>query len=311
MIAQLALLPAALLGCTRVLSLEDGPTSPPDSTARVCVPAEAPAYRLPSTRWALAALYASRRLGDRPDSALQLGPSWFLATGWQMSGFSCASYGDPWSVDPLWASDPGCLGLEQHTTWAELCKLWPADYACDGYAGSFAGDAPEASSLALAWFALAGHALLQRNGDPEAWYTDAGDPLAPERMTATMHYWGPWTGQVDDVYQTCPDDIEACLDGELERHVAGVADKVAVLEEAPCATQPLTEADVRAFVGGLRDARPGRSWDAAADRAVERLTGAGLDVDAPAVLDALDEEVDLRLTCPEEELYTWYRWPCP
>ena len=163
----------ALGGCVRILELapeaidevpkDRAHTGTPEAT--VCVPGDTLGFSLPSARWGLAALYASRRLDDRPDSALRLTPSFFLATGWQISGFGCATYGAPWSGVEL--GDAGCLGLREETVFRELCNLYPLDYTCDGYPGAFDGDAPEASALGLALdatdpVAQVGHALLER-----------------------------------------------------------------------------------------------------------------------------------------------------
>jgi hypothetical protein len=305
-------------GCVRVLALptDSGPDDPvpvPESTsppAEVCVPGETLGYALPSARWGLSALYASRRLDDRPDSALRLAPSFFLATGWELTGFGCATYGAPWvEVAP---DDAGCLGLREETVWMELCRLYPLDYACDGYPGAFTGDTPEASALGLAWFALAAHALLGRYElDPDEWYATATDPLAVERLTAAMHYRSPWSGEVTDTIERCGDDVEACLGEDLLTYVSGVADKLEALEGATCHDAPLAPDDVRAFVGGLAAARPGRDWAAAESAALSALTGEGFATEAPAVLDAIDAAVPLTLACPEQELFTWYRLPCP
>lgn len=311
----------AVIGCVRVLELPvapDGETAPTDAVptpdtavpASVCVPSDALGYALPSARWGLAALYASRRLDDRPETALHLSPSFFLATGWQTTGFGCASYGPPWVENA--PGDLGCLGLREETVWLELCRLFPLDYGCDGYPGAFAGDRPEADTLALAGFALAAHALLGRFGlDPDDWYAAATDPLAVERLTATMHFRGPWAGEVADILDHCAGDVEACLDDDLAVHVSGVAARLDALDDAPCWNEPLAPDDVRAFVAGLAAARPTRDWAPAEPAALAALTGAGFATEAPAVLDALDAAVPMPLACPELELFTWYRLPCP
>jgi hypothetical protein len=304
-------------GCVRVLELTEPaptdtaqiPTDPTLAPLEVCVPGDALGFRLPSPRWGLSALYASRRLDDRPDSELRLPPSFFLASGWQISGFGCAEYGPPWVRSDT--GDEGCLVIPEGTAYSELCKLFPRDYDCDGYAGTFAGDAPEADALGLAWFAVAAHALLGRFEDPEAWYREAGDPLAAERLTAEMHFAGPWSGDLPAILETCADDVEACLDYEVLNHVAGVADKLATLQDATCYDEPLAPSEVSAFVAGLAEARAGYDWAAAEEDALAALTGAGFSTEAPAVLAALDAAAPLTLACPELELYEWYRLPCP
>lgn len=317
----------AVIGCVRVLELPvgpDGDTPPTDAVPTpdtvdtavrpsVCVPSDTLGYALPSARWGLAALYASRRLDDRPDSALRLAPSFFLATGWQTTGFGCASYGPPW-VDNA-PGDTGCLGIREETVWLELCRLFPLDYDCEAYPGALAGDRPEADTLALAGFALAAHALLGRFGiDPDDWYAEATDPLAVERLTATMHFRGPWTGEVDDILDRCAGDVEACLDNDVRTHVSGLADKIEALDAAPCWNEPLAPEDVSAFVDGLAAARPARDWTGAEEAALAALAahgGDGFATEAALVLDALDAASPMPLACPELELYTWYRLPCP
>ena len=300
-----------LIGCSRVLDVGTEPASTTDREP-VCLPGEATGYALPSARWGLAALHAERRLAEQQDSALsQLGAGFFLASAWKISAFGCDDYGTPWTPNATAADDAGCLGISESVVWTELCRLYPGIYTCDAYAGAVSGDQIEGQVMALAWFALAGHALLGRYDlDPDSVYEGATDPLMVPKTMALMHFQTPWYA-LDEVFADCPGDVVDCLDGDPKRHVEGVAAKLDLLDGATCYAGELTEADVRAYVRGLEAVWPTEDWDAAEAAAVEALATSRFDEDAMGVLDAIDGVVLTRLICPEQELWTWYRLSCP
>jgi len=331
---MLALLAATALltSCTRTLTLPDtaevtpetrdsDPTGETDTSATdtapvatACVPGEATGFRIPHGRWALATLHAARRYGDLDDSALSLSPAWFLASAWERTGFACADYGEPWlTEDPQWSQTEGCLGVPDDTVWIELCRLYPQYFECGAAPEYVAGDHVEVGVMALAWYTLAAHALLQRHTlDPDDWYAAAADPLAVEKLSALMHFSGPWSPDAETILTSCADaELESCLTGEPLAHVSGVAEKLAVLAEASCYDEPLTEAEVRQYTEELATIWGSEDWEVATEAAVGALTGAGFATDGPAVLDALDEALGARLRCPESELWDWYRLPCP
>lgn len=295
----------ALSGCTRVLEL--------DPEAGVCVPERATGYRLPSARWALAAAHASHRLDDA-DDGIALSPSWFLATGWQATGFGCADYGAPWTG----AEDPGesgCLAIRQGTTWHELTVLYPGHYPSDeAYVGAVDGDQPEAAAMALAWATVAAHALWAREGVetvPAEWYATAGDPHAAEAMSAFLHVDGPWSSDAATALAECADDVAACARPGVDLHIRGVVEKTDLLDRAPCYDEPLEAEVVEAHVDALAAIWPDRDWEDARAAALDALDGSGFRTQVPAVLDALDTHLDTRLRCPEQTLWQVYRSSCP
>jgi len=296
---------------TDTSTTETADTAPPVETA--CVPGEATGFSMPHGRWALATLMASRRYGDLDGSALSLSPAWFLASAWERTDFGCEDYGEPWlSEEPQWSQTEGCLGIPDDTVWIELCRLYPEYFECGSAPRYVGGDKVEAGVIALAWYTMIGHAMLQRyKVDPDEWYAGAGDPLAVEKLSALMHFSGVWTPDVESVLLSCDERVESCLTGDPLAHVTGVMEKLAVLEGASCYDEPLTEAEVRDFTEGLSEIWGSEDWETATQAAVGALTGAGFMVDGPAVLDALDDTVGARLRCPEAELWDWYRLSCP
>jgi hypothetical protein len=306
-----------LSGCVRVIDLNQAGTDTDlgVDTGRSdlpCIPENTPDFRLPSARYGLAALHAERRFADVAGSELRLSANWFLASAWQTTGFGCADYGEPWSLDSDAQGDGGCLALREETVWNELCRLHPNLFACDGYAGTFAGDAPETSIFGMTWFQGAAHAMLSRFGDPNAFYAEASDPLARERVAALMHFNGPWTPELEDILTNCGDDITACVDGEYTlHHINGVSEKLAHLEEADCYDGPLTADDISAYSQALATIWPEEDWLNANIAAWDALTGEGFRVDAEGVLDAYETHLNIRLRCPEEELWDWYTFSCP
>ena len=307
-----------LLGaCTRTLVLtteSDGETGSVDTPAgeAVCVPREAMGYRLPTARWGLAAAHASHRLSDS-GWPLDLSPSWFLAVGWQTTRFGCFEYGDPWSLDPEWTGDEGCLGLFEGTHWAEVEKLYPGIYDM-GFAGFLQGDTPERSAMTLAWTLVAAHSLWGRDEigvSVTAWYEASQDPRGAERMSALLHAQGPWSDDAAAAVRDCPDAITDCIDDWTRPRVDGVIDKLEILEEAACYELPLSEDDVRAHVVALSEMWPDLDWEAAEAAAVAELDGSGFHLEAPRVIAAIDTFIDTRLVCPEQALWQVYSFSCP
>lgn len=290
-----------LAGCTRILTLE------PSVEAASCVPAEAEGYVLPSVGWGLASLYASRRLADRGDAVPQLSPAWFLASAWEATEFRCGTYVSPFTAVDDAIGDAGCLGIRHDNVYNEICRLYPDVFDCDEHAGQFAGDAPVASTLAVAWFAVAAHAMLGRfdDYDPDQYVLSATDPAAAELLTAALHFRGAWFAQAETVIDSCGNDVAACLEDELEAHVRGVDAKLEALADAPCAAPEVTDADRIAFVEALGARFVG--FDTEAALAAARSAEPTLE----ATVEAVEQASPVVLACPEAELWSWYRLPCP
>ena len=324
-----ALLAGLLTGCVRTLELA-GPSDPADtdtdtlldtdtgedtdgpSPDAVCVPGQGEGFIIPHARWALAVLHASRMYDNLDDSTLALSPAWFLASAWQGSAFSCAEYGLPWDYSSKQDTPEGCLAIEESTIWSELSRLYPGIYDKDGYDGAVSGDHVEAAVMALTWFTVSAHVLIQMNDvNPDEWYATAADPLAVEKLSAIMHNQGPWTSLVGDILVTCPDNIDACLSDEAAWYVSGMTEKLQLLGSAECYDAPLSEADVRQYVDGLSAVWPREDWVAIEAAALAARTDAGFATAATAVLDAIDENTVTRLRCPEEELWAQFRLSCP
>ncbi|MEN0067064.1 MAG: hypothetical protein AAGA48_33345 [Myxococcota bacterium] len=291
----------ALAGCTRVLDLdaEDEPAT--------CVPVETPEFRLPSVRWGLATLYASRRLSERTDAVPQLRPAWFLASAWQATGFGCAAYRDPFAgVNNRLDRDEGCLGIRRDKVWNEICVLYPSIFPCDAYPGTLAGDTPEASALTLAWYAVAAHALLGRfEVDPNVFYDEATDPRAAAELSAALHVAGPDLNSAGIELSGCEEDVAACLDGEVRDHVLGVTEKLDALDAADCIDIDVPNEELSGFIDGLASRIP----DFDADDALSAAQAA--EPTLSAVVAAVEQASPVSLICPEAELKRWYGLSCP
>ncbi|MFK7926708.1 MAG: hypothetical protein AB8H79_00855 [Myxococcota bacterium] len=304
---------SASAGCTRVLELPE--TS--GSGDGLCLPAQADGFRMPSVRWALAASHASWRLDDDAEDGIALSPNFFLATAWQTTAFSCADYGAPWKQDGP-AGTGGCLDIQRQTTWTELTVLFPSIYP-DGnaYDQAFEGDQPESSTMALAWSTVGAHALWGRpavDQVPAEFYARSTDPRPAASMSAMIHAAGPWSGAIPDAIQRCPNDVAACADGQVAFHIRGVLDKMDALDAASCFQDEITQQDLDAHVKGLRPWWPEENWDralAAARAALADHEGEGFERQVVPVLNALDSETNTRLRCPEETLWSVYRYSCP
>jgi len=313
------------LSCTRTTHIEgskdsepvdifadsaDTATSMPLPTPTVCIPGEAPGFRLPSARWALSVLFASRRLQQPQHNALQLSPDWFIASAWQTGAFSCGGYGDPWSTDPS-SEEGGCYDLQHVTHWTELERLFPARFPAEGWPAWVSGDNPERSTLALSQAVYAGHLLMRRvdGTDPDVWLAESEDPRAPDDLAALFHVEGPWSATAAQAWSTCPHDLAACADVPMGRHLQGLATKQATLATADCFDEPVLDVELDAFLHALQDLWPHADWptiSAAAHAAnTHDFSESGL-----SIVQAVEDSLASPLTCPEDTLWDHYRYSC-
>lgn len=317
------LLPA--LGCTRTTqlghtqhnvhkaTLEDTGqrTAPAEPVPSTCLPGERSGFRIPSSRWALSVLFASRRLTQPHGNALQLSPSWFLASAWQSSSFSCGGYGQPWSTEAA-TDEGGCYALAAVTHWAELERLFPEQFPSDGWPDRVRGDRPEQASVALAQAAYAGHLLLRRvdGTHPDAWLEAAEDPEAAEQLAAFFHVEGPWSATAAHAWQSCADDLAACADGSLGHHLQGIAHKRASLSEADCYDLPIDTEELDAFIDGLQPMWPHADWPAVRAAAHAHHHDLGFTHTGLPIVRAIEDALDAPLACPEDTLWDHYRYSC-
>ncbi len=283
----------------------------PDPPPQVCLPKETDGFRMPSTRWALSVLMASRRLSEPDGNRMQVSPTWLLASAWQTDTFSCGGYGTPWS-DNASEVGGGCFQLQGTTHWYELVRLFPDQFQSDGWPAWVDGDSPERSSLALVQALYAGHLLLRRatESDPDTWLTQSTDPLAASRIAAFFHFEGPWSATASRALTSCNDNLLDCADSSLLHHVEGIEAKQVLLAAAECYDDPIPDSDLDAFLEGIRPIWPHVDWTEARNRALDARTGAGFAIDGLAIVEALEAAVDARLSCPAETLWDHYRYSC-
>jgi len=281
-------------------------------------PSTSPSPRLSalSQRFAALTTMSSAPAGSRyrvePEgNLLQVSPTWLLAAGWQTGAFSCGGYGAPWSTS---ASDHegGCYNIESTTHWLELIRLFPEQFSEEDWPGWIQGDAPERSAMALVQAVYAGHMLLRRASpsDPDAWLAQATDPLAPSRVAAFLHHEGPWSATASTALADCPDNLLDCAEGDRLQHVEGVEAKVALLSDAECFDDPISDADLDAFLEGVSAMWPDADWVEARDQALQARSGAGFATDGPAIIKAITSVIGTPLSCPAETLWEHYRYSC-
>ncbi len=279
-------------------------------TSTVCIPGEAAGFRLPSARWALSVLFASRTLQQPTHNALQLSPEWFIASAWQTGAFACGGYGTPWSTDSS-VEAGGCYDLQHVTHWTELERLFPARFPSEGWPAWIAGDNPERATLALSHAVYAGHLLMRRvdGTDPDAWLADSEDPRASDTLAALFHVEGPWSATAAIAWHECPHDLADCATGPLRRHLDGLAAKQATLATADCFDAWISDVELDAFLASLADLWPHANWpliSAAAHAAnTERFPESGL-----SIVHAVEESLASPLACPEATLWDHYRYSC-
>ncbi|TNE84281.1 MAG: hypothetical protein EP330_30215 [Deltaproteobacteria bacterium] len=334
------LIALSLVACTRT-TVVDGDSDASEACA-IPVPAQTdlsspvwgePGVRfyVPDGRWALATALASRQLHEVDGLDLDLSPSWFFASALEASFLGCTEQpADPDEPANRYDRQPstdseGCFELPDSTVWIELCRLFPDDLACEAaYADVIPStarrDAVPTGALGLAWFDVAAYALFQRRGsaDPDAFFAASPDPLALEKALAVAHAAGPWEPELDALFAGCAEaeDVGSCLtDAPLAARVSAVASHTADLEASVaadhCYDEPLTEAEVEAFVADLGVLWPRARVTEATDAALAVLDGGSFQEDGPAVLDAVADEIGVALSCPGAQLGTWYALECP
>ena len=287
----------------------------PESPPQVCLPANADGFRMPSSRWALSALMASRRLSEPEGSLLQVSPSWLLAVAWQTDTFACGGYGTPWS-DEGSNAEGGCYQIQYSTHWTELIRLFPEHFEAENWPVWIDGDTPERSTMALVHALYAGHLLLRRgidpesDADPDTWLSETADPLAPTRLAAFFHFEGPWSATATRALETCNDNLLDCADTGLLHHTEGIEAKQAVLDLADCYNEPITDSDLDAFVEGIAPLWPHVDWTDARAQALDARTDTGFAVDGLAMVEAIEAAINAPLSCPAETLWDHYRYSC-
>ncbi|MEC7949687.1 MAG: hypothetical protein VX265_19120 [Myxococcota bacterium] len=317
----------AAVGCTRRTVLDGDPGErgsppsqddvvPPDtggpSTAPLCLPDDVEGFSIPSARWGLASFLGSQLLAEPDDSALQLSPEWFLSSGWQADYFGCGGYGAPWSDAPSNTSG-GCFALEQQTHWVEVMRLFPDRFSELDWPDSVDGDQPERSAVTLVHALYAGHLLLWRLDDvnPDQRLPATADPRTVARVATWLHAEGPWSRTAEVTLTSCPDDLLSCVPETAATYAAAAEAKLLALENAPCASMALSDADVEGFLTGLEPLWPSADWPAI-ERSVDAVRRTGtLEGDGPAVVDVVLSALDSTLFCPEQNLWDLYRYSCP
>jgi hypothetical protein len=298
-------------------------------------------FYVPHAGWALAALHASRQLEGlaEQDIDLRLDPAWFFAVALEASFMGCSDDTPP---DPEDSSNQydrqedtdatGCLDLPQSTIWLELCRMYPDELDCtDGNyeqvipsveQATTGRDNVEPGILGLAWYTTVGYAQLQGAGaaDPDAWFAEASDPRALEKVAALLHLYGPWYEGIADVVAGCQSaTIEDCLGGSAtasqrtEAVAAHVDSLEAGLAGGQCYDGTITPADLNAYIEAIAVLWPDGDWATAQLSAMLLLDGDGEPFQQVAgeLLDAIDEASGVALRCPGAELSSWYGTGCP
>jgi len=261
----------------------------------------------PTPGWALATLHASRQIEAAGTRALP--PSWFFAIGMQWRFMDCGDYGDPWDSGQ---HRRGCMNIYEFQQWVELTRLHPDWFVQSEYADKISPSADEDRAAAGVW--TTGWYLV--SALPEIGYERAGAPEWVEGLddadwwlvSALIHRHTAWTEHVGEAY-ACDGEIVDCVNEESGAQVAAAT---AALHDAvaggSCYDEPLTEADVEAYIGDLEDTWPELDWDAA--RAAQPALTGSFQADAGAVLDAIDDSTSLRMHCSGSGLQRYYSLDC-
>lgn len=302
-------------------------------------------FYVPRPSWALASALVWARSADLAEQgiALRIRPSWLWATGLKESFWGCSDTALP---DPVsgaaFARQPaadadGCLQIEPTTAWVELCRMYPDALDCDeiGHADVISSvgqaetgrDNVETSMLAAGLFGVFTWAMLDNAGadDPDAWVAGAADPQATEKLLALAFNRGLWSPELSAVIEGCADaPLEECVtpDSVAQDYVEAVGGAVADMEGAlaagSCYDQALRPSDIDELVDALSPMLQGEDWEAAraAAQGAAAATLAGREEApfqelAPAVVDALNGVLRLRMACPEGALAEWYGQDCP
>jgi len=301
-------------------------------------------FYVPTTGWALAALHASMQVEALAlqQVELRLSPSYFLALALETGTFGCSESIPPDPADSAvqWPRRPdtdaeGCMQVAEGSVWLDLCRMYPEDLPCDpdGYddvipsvdQGATGRDNVQPSVLATAWYAAFAYPMLAYPsggdaGDVDAWFADAADPVAVEKVLTWMHWQTPFGPAMGEVIADCADGpVEDCLGQPTwvrDRAVAVGAHTEQLAAAPGCFDRPLTAALVDDYVDAIAvlfptaDVSSGR---AAAQAALADAGGDGTSFQAvaDAVLAALDDGLGVRLRCPGANLTTYYGVSCP
>ncbi|MCP4806431.1 MAG: hypothetical protein GY913_22120 [Proteobacteria bacterium] len=260
-------------------------------------------FALPSSSWALATAHAARQVeasGSRP-----LPASYWLALGMERTLLSCGEYGDPWSSA---STSQGCMELYQDIHWVQLDRLHPDWFVYAEFADQISpaedDDKAVAGVHAAAWQLTAILPVVEHD-DLGGWI-DAADDVAWYELAAIVHVHTPWSHYVPDAL-ACPDDPGGCSGAPDAEDIGALAAELHASTTEACYDEPLTAADIEAYVAALEVLWPTLDWESTRDA----LPAAGTFQDtAPAVLDAIDTHAGVRLHCPGPELSSFYGVDC-
>ncbi|MEE9385414.1 MAG: hypothetical protein V3V08_18560, partial [Nannocystaceae bacterium] len=203
------------------------PDAPPENACSVPVPAAnilaGPIwgeydiqFYIPHPSWAFSTAHAWKWLRslDGVGLSLRLTPSFFFATALKESYMGCSDLlpePDPFLPGRLErraaAYADGCFQIESTTAWIELCRMFEPELDCDfvGH-GDVVSSSAQAqtgrdnfatSALVKAYYDTFAYSMiphLHKVADPNAWFADAIDPLAMEKVIAVLYNRGVWSG---------------------------------------------------------------------------------------------------------------------
>jgi hypothetical protein len=311
------------LGCVRTVLVGDsGVTTDSQDTSRdtgpgtecaLAVPAaqtlSAPVsgepsfpFALPDAQWALSTAHVARQVDGAGPRALP--PAFWLALAMERTRLSCGNYGDPWGAGD---SPQGCLEIHRDTHWVQLDRLHPDWFRYDRYDALIPPTADQARVVAgvqaAAW-QLTSTLPVVAHDDLGGWIQDAPAQSWFE-LAALVHVFSPWASQVSDGL-ACPDDPGACTDAPDIDAIGALATELHTSTQASCYDEPLTQADMLAYLAALEDLWPDLDWETARAELPDpgRFQAVG-----PAVLDAADA-AGVRLHCPGSQLQDYYSVEC-
>lgn len=300
-------------------------------------------FYVPHSSWAFGTAHAWRWLEGLGDGlGLRLSPSFFFATALKESYMGCSAelpepdLFQPGRLERREASyADGCFQIESTTAWTELCRMYPDVIACDrvGHRDVISSidqattgrDNVATSALLKAYYDTFAYSMIphvHKHSDPDAWFADAADPLAMEKVVAVLYNRGVWSGNVTAILDLCQHDvIENCLEWasdypiQISQYTRELEAEVA---QGNCYDDPMSLADVDRYLDEILLLF--RDVDETAVRAGVHDTFAALANGAPTVgfqrlalpvLDRIDEGLPGPVACPAAGMQEYYQASCP
>lgn len=301
-------------------------------------------FEIPRPQWALAVAHAWALSKDAFDPALgiELTPSFLLATALEESYLGCNADLPEFDLADLGkivrrpvAYAAGCFQIDSTTGWAEVCRMYPEQIACEMFdydhmissvlQEDIGRDNFTSSAFAKLYYDVFAMSMLSHVHGidaPASWFASATDPQAREKLVAVVYNQGIWSRDVANVLADCVDrPLQECMTWRKDYPVRVSGYAKAFDEEIAGENCYDIELSRQHIIDHARELMPfyGSEVSAAIESAALEVWDANVGIDetakfqtiVPLLLPEMLAAYEQRPNCPAEQLDQIFVADCP